>query len=126
LYLAAREHRPGWLRVDRWLGEHGIQKDDEAGRKRFEQWMEKGRAQASQEAEWEPIRRGRCFGSEAFRAGLLRRMEGKLGEHHSGQLKRQSAQAKGERITDRNLLCAPRVLSAARVKSSEATPFSRG
>src|SRR5512147_3004543 len=27
LYLAAPEHRPAWLRVDRLLGEHGIQAD---------------------------------------------------------------------------------------------------
>jgi REP element-mobilizing transposase RayT len=25
LYLAAQKHRPSWLRVDRLLGEHGIQ-----------------------------------------------------------------------------------------------------
>lgn len=31
-YLAAPEHRPGWLRVDRLLGEHGIHKDLPAAR----------------------------------------------------------------------------------------------
>ena len=35
-YLAAAAHRPSWLRVDRLLGEHGIPRDNEAGRKRFE------------------------------------------------------------------------------------------
>lgn len=29
LYLAGREHRPPWLRADRLLGEHGIQRDTE-------------------------------------------------------------------------------------------------
>jgi hypothetical protein len=33
LYLAAREHRPRWLRTDRLLGEHGISQDTPAGGK---------------------------------------------------------------------------------------------
>jgi putative transposase len=36
LYLAAREHRPQWLRADRLLREHGIQQDTPAGRQEFE------------------------------------------------------------------------------------------
>jgi putative transposase len=43
LYLAAREHRPQWLRVDRLLGEHGIQQDTPAGRQQFERQMERRR-----------------------------------------------------------------------------------
>ena len=31
-YLSAPEHRPGWRRVDRLLGEHGIEQDSAAGR----------------------------------------------------------------------------------------------
>ena len=42
-HLAAPEHRPGWVRVDRLLGEHGIQQDTAAGRQRFEEWMERRR-----------------------------------------------------------------------------------
>jgi len=34
-YLAAPEHRPNWIRVDRLLGEHGIQQDAAAGRQEF-------------------------------------------------------------------------------------------
>ena len=30
-YLAAPEHRPGWIRVDRLLGEHGIGQDSASG-----------------------------------------------------------------------------------------------
>ena len=33
-YLAAPEHRPAWIRVDRLFGEHGIQQDTPAGEKR--------------------------------------------------------------------------------------------
>ena len=49
-------------------------------------------------AEWEPLRRGWCLGPPQFKAQLLERMEGKLGEHHAGELKRESAAAKAERI----------------------------
>jgi hypothetical protein len=49
-------------------------------------------------AEWKGIRRGWCLGGPEFKARLPERMEGKLGEHHAGELKRESAEAKGERI----------------------------
>ena len=39
-YVAAKPHRPDWVRVDRLLGEHGIQQDNAAGRQQFEQYME--------------------------------------------------------------------------------------
>src|SRR5438132_818869 len=66
-YLAAPEHRPGWIRVDRLLGEHGIQQDSAAGRQEFKQKM-------------------------------LDLMEGKLGENHSGELHRESAEQNANRI----------------------------
>jgi hypothetical protein len=37
---AAPEHRPGWMRVDRLLGEHGIQEDSAAVRQEFERHIE--------------------------------------------------------------------------------------
>src|SRR3974390_651313 len=40
-YLAAPEQRPAWVRVDRLLGEHGIQEDTPTSRAHFEQWMER-------------------------------------------------------------------------------------
>ena len=46
---------------------------------------------------------GWLLGSEEFRAKLLERMEGQSGEHHSGQLRHESAQAKGERIIGEEL-----------------------
>ena len=102
-YLAAQAHRPDWLRVDRLLGEHGIPEDSAAGRERFERRMEARRVEPSDGAEWQPIRRGWCLGPAEFKARLLERMEGKLGEHHSGQLKRQSAEAKAQRIIGEEL-----------------------
>jgi putative transposase len=97
-YLAAPEHRPAWMLVDRLLGEHGIQRDNAAGRERFEQRMERRRAEENDGAEWKPLERGWCLGSEQFRAKLLERMGDQLGEHHSGRLKFETAVSKGERI----------------------------
>jgi putative transposase len=97
-YLAAPPHRPSWLRVDRLLGEHGIGQDTAAGRQEFERRMESRRAAGGDPAEWQAIRRGWCLGPPQFKADLLERMEGKLGEHHAGELKRESAEAKAERI----------------------------
>ena len=97
-YLAGPPHRPAWLRVDRLLGEHGIRKDDRAGREEFERRMEARRAQELEGDSWKAIRRGWCFGPPEFKANLLERLDGTLGEHHSGELKRESAEAKAERI----------------------------
>lgn len=97
-YLAASAHRPGWLRVDRLLGEHGIAEDTAAGRQEFERRMEARRTQETDGAEWAPLRRGWCLGSEQFRQEMLDRMAGQLGAHHAGELRRESAEAKAERI----------------------------
>jgi putative transposase len=97
-YLAAKAHRPEWLRVDRLLGEHGIMEDTSRGRQQFERRMEARRAEKGDGSEWKGIRRGWCLGGPDFKARLLEQMEGKLGEHHAGELKRESAEARGERI----------------------------
>lgn len=103
-YLAAPAHRPGWLRVDRLLGEHGIQKDTPAGRAHFEQRMEQRRREAGEEAEeWKPLQRGWFLGSEEFKAKLLEKMVPSLGPHHSGKLRHESAVAKAERIITEEL-----------------------
>jgi REP-associated tyrosine transposase len=102
-YLAARAQRLEWLRVDRLLGEHGIQEDTTAGRLLFERRMEARRAEAGQETEWKPIRRGWCLGPAEFKARLLEQMEGKLGEHHSGEMRREIAQAKAELLIEGEL-----------------------
>jgi len=84
--------------VDRLLGEHGIERDTVAGRQEFERRMEARRAEESDEEGWQGIRRGWCLGSAEFKTGLLERLEGRLGEHHAGELKRESAESKAERI----------------------------
>ncbi len=66
-YLAAPEHRPTWVRVDRLLGEHGIQEDTPAGRAEFERgWKGGGWRRRDPEA-LKALRRGWCLGSESFR-----------------------------------------------------------
>jgi len=103
-YLAAPAHRPGWMRVDRLLGEHGIVADTAAGRQEFEARMEARRRQETEDEDWEPLRRGWCVGSAAFRQEMLERMEGALGEHHAGELRQESAVVRAERIIAEELL----------------------
>jgi REP element-mobilizing transposase RayT len=102
-YLAVPEHRPSWVRVDRLLGEHGIQEDTAAGRQQFEQLMERRRREETDPEAHKSLQRGWCLGSGTFRRELLLKLEGNLGEHHSGELHRASAEAKAERIVAEEL-----------------------
>ena len=102
-YLAVPEHRPGWIRVDRLLGEHGIQADTAPGRRQFEAWMERRREEETDPEAQKTLRRGWCLGSSAFKREMLLRMEGKLGAHHAGELHLGSAEAKAERIVAEEL-----------------------
>ena len=97
-YLAAPAHRPSWVRVDRLLGEHGIQGDSAAGRKEFEQRMERRRAEETDPEAQRELRRGWYLGSSDFKREMLLRMESVLKEHHSGELRRGVAEAKADRI----------------------------
>lgn len=97
-YLAAPPHRPSWIRVDRLLGEHGIQEDNGSGRQQFEDYMERRRREETDPDALKALRRGWCLGGEGFRRQMLAHMEGNLGEHHSGELHRASAEAKADRI----------------------------
>jgi len=96
--MAAPRHRPSWVRVDRLLGEHGIQEDSSEGRARFEHWMERRRTEEADPEVLKSLRRGWCLGGEGFRRELLLAMGRKLGEHHAGELHLASAQAKAEKI----------------------------
>jgi len=102
-YMAAVEYRPSWVRVDRLLGEHGIQEDTAAGRQQFEQRMEQRRLEETDPEALKALQRGWCLGSGSFRREMLLCMEGKLGEHHSGELHRAAAEARAERIVTQEL-----------------------
>src|SRR5436190_10752075 len=95
-YLKTPAGRPGWLRVDRVLGETGIVKDSTAGR-RFEEVMEERRAE-ERSAQWKTVRRGWCLGEEPFRRELLEQVHEKAGTHHYGEEIGESVQEKARRI----------------------------
>jgi hypothetical protein len=63
--------------------EPGIAKDSAAGREQFERVMEERRAQATPD-EYRRIRRGWCWGAEAFRKELLAQVEERREASHSG------------------------------------------
>jgi len=102
-YAAAPKHRPSWMRVDRLLGEHGLQGDTPANRQAFERRMEARRREQEDPSTLQSIRRGWCFGSKQFKEHLIEKMDERLGEHHSGQLSVENAQSKGERIIAQEL-----------------------
>ena len=72
-YLKEPAQRPGWLRVDRLLGEMGIQRDDATGRREFQETMEaRCRVEGHADEElWSGIRRGWRFGAEDFLKRLM-------------------------------------------------------
>jgi REP element-mobilizing transposase RayT len=102
-YLAAPEHRPRWMRVDRLLGEHGIGQDTVAGREEFARQMEARRLEETDAQALRGLRRGWYLGSEGFKKQMLELLEGTLGEHHSGELRRETAEAKAQRIVAQEL-----------------------
>ena len=97
-YVAAREHRPCWMRVDRLLGEHGIGADKENGRQEFERRMELRRLEEEDMEALQPLRRGWCIGSAEFREQMLEKIGLRVGDSHSGELRLESAASKARRI----------------------------
>ena len=101
-YLKGPGRRPGWLRVDRVFGEMGIVKDSAAGRREFERRMELRRWE-DEPQEWKRVRRGWCFGDEAFRQELVEAIGEKVGAEHYGQERHETAEAKAEQIVREEL-----------------------
>lgn len=102
-YLAAPEHRPQWIRVDRLLGEHGLQQDTAAARQEFECRTEARRLQPGDEQTFKALRRGWCLSSKEFKQQRLEELDGRVGQHHFGELRLELAQAKAERIIGEEL-----------------------
>ena len=102
-YLATPEHRPQWMRVDRLLREHGMAGDTPSGRQELERRMEARRLEDTDEEALAALRRNWCWGAEEFKGQMLALMEGKLGEHHAGGLRRESAVLRAERIIGEEL-----------------------
>jgi REP element-mobilizing transposase RayT len=97
LYLVPPGKRPGWLRVDRLLGEHGIPKDTKVGRREFARRMEQ-RLEEEKPEQYKLLRRGWCFGDKAVRKELLGQMAERVGQSHYGAERQESGEEKAERI----------------------------
>ncbi len=82
------------------------------GRWEFDERMEGRRQGEEDDAQWKSVRRGWCLGGAAFRKERLERMEGELGEHHAGGLRRKSAGAKlnpGPGVLGSEVLAMPKL-----------------
>jgi len=96
-YLATPSRRPGWLRVDRLLGEWRIPKDNAVGRRVFSEQMERRRAEDLSK-EFKPVERGWYLGGEEFRRELLEAVSRGAGARAAGPEAREAGEAKAERI----------------------------
>ena len=65
-YLQSPRKRLTWLRVGRLLGEHGIPRDSQAGRREFERHMELRRQAQDGTTQFKAVRRGWCLGDKHF------------------------------------------------------------
>lgn len=101
-YLKRMGQRVGWLRVDRVLGELGIQRDNTAGRRQFAQAMEERRGK-DQPGEWKAVRRGWFLGGAQLREQVLEMMGGEMGEHHGGEEKQETDEQKAQRLVREEL-----------------------
>ncbi|MEN9469705.1 MAG: hypothetical protein RL630_1438 [Verrucomicrobiota bacterium] len=101
-YLKEPDQRPGWLRVDRLLGELGIRRDDAAGRREFQETMEaRCRVEGYADEElWSGIRRGWKFGSEDFLGKLMetKAAAGANTEIHGGKAVAETMEEKARRL----------------------------
>ena len=101
-YLKPSRQRPGWLRVDRLLGEKGIPRDSAAGRRQFALDMERRRTEELAMDHGE-IRRVWCLGSEEFRQELLAAAGKRVGPSHHGGERTETGIQKAERIVQEEL-----------------------
>ena len=97
-YLSVPGHRPGWMRVERLLGEHGIKQDTAEGRMEFERRMEARRLEEVDEETLAGLRRGWCFGSAGFRQQMLEGLEKLEGESVKAEVRQETANHKADRI----------------------------
>jgi REP element-mobilizing transposase RayT len=96
-YLKSPRKRPGWLRVDRVMGEEGIPQDSAAGRRELERRLE-ARRMAETGGTYKAIRRGWFFGERALKKELLRQMSQRLGPEHYGDERQESQVERAERV----------------------------
>ena len=102
-YLVPPGKRPGWLRVGRLLGEHGIPRDSKEGRREFGRQMELSRPAENGTGQYKSLRRGWCLGGKRFRKELLVQMAERVGESHYGAERQESGEEKAEQIVAEEL-----------------------
>ena len=102
-YLQPRRKRVKWLRVGRLLGEHGIPKDSQVGRREFERRMEWRRQTETNPEEFKRVRRGWCLGDKAFRRELLAQMKRQMGPEHYGEERAETDQEHAEGVVREGL-----------------------
>ncbi len=56
------------------------------------------RRRRDEPGQWKSVERGWCLGGEEFRQELLAQMEGKLGRHHGGRERQETAASRAERM----------------------------
>jgi REP element-mobilizing transposase RayT len=101
LYLAPAR-RPSWLRVDRLLGEWRIPKDSSAGRRVFNQQMERRRREDSPD-EFRQLESSWYLGSEQFRRELLEQVHTAPGPSHFGEAVHEAVEVRAERLVSQAL-----------------------
>jgi len=102
-YLKPPTRRWPWLRVDRLLGEMRLPRDSAGCRREFERHMEERRRQEGGGEQWAAIRRGWFFGDETLKAELLARASERIGAQNYGAERRESGEAKAERLVREEL-----------------------
>ena len=102
-YLQPPRKQPAWLRVGRLLGEHSIPRASKAGRREFGRRMELRRRMADPPGQFKAVERGWCLGDKAFRQELLAQMKEQMGEHHYGEERAATEQARAEEMVREGL-----------------------
>jgi len=93
-YLCSSKARPSWLRVDRVMGEHGMNRDTRHARRALEKNLEHRRKNSDfprEESGW-------FVGGRDFRSRLLEKISRRAAAEHYGPEIRESAAEKAEAI----------------------------
>lgn len=102
-YLTSKSKRPVWLRIDRLMGEHGLEKEGARARREFSRRLESMRKEANDGQALQAIRRGWKLGAEDFVDWILEKMEVTTKEAHPSRERDETEQAKARRIVQEEL-----------------------
>jgi putative transposase len=94
--------RPSWLRVDRLLGEHGLQKDTAASRREFERRMVRVRMEGASEVQ-ALMRSGGKIGAEDFSDWLADKLARRGRKDERARERRETDAALAEALVQKEL-----------------------